>query len=172
MGPRRSESIPQDELFRNRLENLIDQRHELVRLAALIDWEVFDREWGSLFSQTRAPAIAPRLIAGLHYLKHLYKLFDEVVVPRWVENAYHQCLCGETYFQHQVPIHPTSMTRWRKRMGEEGFEWLLTQTIEAGRETGSSGGREGRAHPGGIGRAVRCSPQSDSGLEEASSGRR
>ena len=37
MGPGRGESIPQDELFRNRLENLIGQRHELVRLAALID---------------------------------------------------------------------------------------------------------------------------------------
>jgi IS5 family transposase len=89
MGPRRSESIPQDELFRNRLENLIDQRHELVRLAGLIDWEVFDRQWGSLFSERRgAPAIATRLIAGLHYLKHLYKLSDEEVVCRWVENPY------------------------------------------------------------------------------------
>ena len=134
MGPRSSDPTPQDELFRNRLDNLIDQRHELVQLAALIDWEVFDRQWGSLFSQTRgAPAISTRLIAGLHYLKHLYKLSDEEVVRRWVENPYHQYFCGETYFQHQAPIHPTSMTRWRKRIGEEGCEWLLTQTIQAGR---------------------------------------
>ena len=90
MGPRSSDPTPQDELFRNRLDNLIDQRHELVQLAALIDWEVFDRQWGSLFSQTRgAPAISTRLIAGLHYLKHLYKLSDEEVVRRWVENPYH-----------------------------------------------------------------------------------
>ncbi len=48
MRPRRQESAPQEEMFRNRLENLIDQRHELVRLAALIDWEEFDRQWLSL----------------------------------------------------------------------------------------------------------------------------
>jgi len=78
-----------------------------VRLAALIDWEEFDREWGALFSQTQgAPALPTRLIAGLHYLKHLYKLSDEEVVRRWVENPYQQYFCGETYFQHQLPIHP------------------------------------------------------------------
>ena len=137
MRPRSQEPSPQDELFRSRLENLIDQRHELVRLAELIDWEEFDRQWGPLFSDKRgAPAIPTRLIAGLHYLKHLYKLSDEEVVRRWVENVYWQYFCGETYFQHKLPIHPTSMTRWRKRIGEEGCEWLLTQTIEAGRKSG------------------------------------
>ena len=137
MRPRSQEPSPQDELFRSRLENLIDQRHELVRLAELIDWEEFDRQWGPLFSDKRgAPAIPTRLIAGLHYLKQIYKLSDEEVVRRWVENIYWQHFCGETYFQHKLPIHPTSMTRWRKRIGEEGCEWLLTQTIEAGRESG------------------------------------
>jgi IS5 family transposase len=56
----------------------------------------------------------------------------EVQLPR----STLQLFCGETYFQHRMPIHPTSMTRWRKRIGEEGCEWLLTQTIEAGRESG------------------------------------
>lgn len=71
------------------------------------------------------------MIAGLHYLKQVYKLSDEVVVARWVENVYWQYFCGETYFQHEPPIHPTSMTRWRKRIGEEGCELLLMQTVEA-----------------------------------------
>lgn len=31
-----------------------------------------------------------------------------------------------------MPIHPSSMTRWRKRNGEAGAEELLKQTIEAG----------------------------------------
>ena len=83
MGPRSSAPTPQDELFQNRLENLIDQRHELVRLAELIDWEMFDRQWGALFSEKRgAPAMATRLITGLHYLKHTYNLSDEAVVRR------------------------------------------------------------------------------------------
>jgi IS5 family transposase len=54
-----------------------------------------------------------------------------------VENPYWQYFCGETYFQHELPIHPTSMTRWRQRIGERGCEWLLTQTIEAGKGSGA-----------------------------------
>jgi IS5 family transposase len=34
----------QDDLFRPRLVDMIDRRHELRKLAALIDWELFDRE--------------------------------------------------------------------------------------------------------------------------------
>ncbi len=40
------------------------------------------------------------------------------------------------FFQHRPPIDPSSLTRWRERIGEEGVEWLLTQTIEAGRRAG------------------------------------
>jgi hypothetical protein len=45
----RQRSPEQDDLLRPRLVNMIDPRHELVRLAALIDWEVFDREWVGFF---------------------------------------------------------------------------------------------------------------------------
>ncbi|MCA3479714.1 MAG: IS5/IS1182 family transposase, partial [Rhodobacter sp.] len=34
-----------DDLLRPRLIDMIDGRHELVKLAGLIDWEVFEREW-------------------------------------------------------------------------------------------------------------------------------
>ena len=43
----------------------------------------------------------------------------------------HQYFCGEEYFRHELPCHPTSLTRWRKRLGEEGCEWLLSETVEA-----------------------------------------
>ncbi len=33
----------QDDLLRPRLVDMIDARHELVKLAALIDWEFFER---------------------------------------------------------------------------------------------------------------------------------
>ena len=39
----------QDDLLRPRLVDLIDQRHELVKLTALIDREVFEREWSGFF---------------------------------------------------------------------------------------------------------------------------
>ena len=67
----------QDDLLRPRLVDLIDMRHELVKLAALIDWEFFEREWAGFFpSGTGHPATQPRLVAGLMYLQHLHRLSD------------------------------------------------------------------------------------------------
>ena len=133
----KSRGPEQDDLLRPRLTELIDMRHELVRLEALIGWDFFDAEWAGFFpSHTGRPATSPRLVAGLLYLQHAYALSDEAVVARWAENPYWQHFCGETFFQHRPPIDPSSLTRWRKRIGEEGVEWLLTKTIEAGREAG------------------------------------
>ncbi|MGH8545971.1 MAG: IS5 family transposase, partial [Gammaproteobacteria bacterium] len=114
---------------------LIDRRHELVKLAELIDWRHFDREWGEAFCENGRPAIATRLIAGLHYLKHTYGLSDEQVVQRWSENPYWQYFCGETYFQHELPLNPSSLTRWRQRLGDRGMESLLSATIDAAIES-------------------------------------
>jgi IS5 family transposase len=128
----------QNDLFRPRLVDMIDRRHELVSLAALIDWDFFEREWAGFFpSATGRPATSARLVAGLLYLQHAFRLSDEAVVARWVENPYFQHFTGETFFQHKPPIDPTSLIRWRKRIGEEGVEWLLTKTIEAGRKSGA-----------------------------------
>ena len=77
----------QDDLLRPRLTDLIDIRHELVKLAALIDWEFFEREWAGFFPSDKGqPATPSRLVAGLLYLQHAFKLSDEAIVARWVEN--------------------------------------------------------------------------------------
>jgi len=145
MGPKRMEKTPQEELFRSRLENMISLEHELVKLSRLIDWEALDAEWGKLFVSDRgAPAIATRLIAGLHYLKHMHKLSDEEVVNRWVENPYWQYFCGEEWFRHELPIHPSSLSRWRKRIGESGCERLLQETITAASRSKALPAREFR----------------------------
>ena len=99
---------------------------------------MFEREWAGFFPSGKGrPATGPRLVAGLLYLQHAYRLSDEAVVARWVENPYYQHLTGETFFQHKLPIDPSSLTRWRGRIGEEGVEWLLTQTIQAGQKSGA-----------------------------------
>ena len=133
----------QDDLLRARLVEMIDMRHELVKLETLIDWDVFEREWTGFFpSHTGRPATLTRLVAGLLYLQHAHALSDEAVVARWAENPYWQHFCGETFFQHRLPIDPSSLTRWRKRIGEEGVEWMLTQTIEAGKRAGAVKGND------------------------------
>ena len=58
-------------------------------------------------------------------------------MTRWAENPYWQHFRRETFFQNRLPIDPSSMTRWRNRIGEEGVEWLQTETIEAGKRSGA-----------------------------------
>jgi len=133
MRPKESEPSPSSDLFRTRLDNLLDQRHELYRLADLIDWHGFDAAFGELYCPDNGcPAKATRLMVGLQYLKHLYGLSDDEVVLRWVENPYWQHFCGEEYFQHQLPIDPSSMSRFRRRIGESGCEKIFQVSIEAG----------------------------------------
>jgi transposase, IS5 family len=132
MGPKPVESTDDHDLFRTELVNLIDQRHELVRLAELIDWQAFANEWSPQFvSTTGRPALPTRLMASLLYLKHVYALSDEDTVQRWSENPYWQHFSGERYFQHELPCDASSLVRWRQRIGEAGCEWLLAQSIEA-----------------------------------------
>ena len=132
MKPRNIEQQPQDELFKVRLTDLINLHHPLCRLSTLIDWQRLDAEIAPNFSEQGAPALPTRLVAGLIYLQHAEKLSDEAVVERWIQNPYWQHFCGESFFQHQFPCNPSSLTRWRKRLGEAGCEWLLASTINAG----------------------------------------
>lgn len=115
----KSRDADQDDLFQPRLVDIIDMKHELVRLEQLIDWDFFEQEWAGFFpSHTGRPATSPRLVAGLLYLQHAYALSDEAVVSRWVENPYYQHFCGEAFFQHRKPVDSSSLTNWRKRIGE------------------------------------------------------
>lgn len=132
MKPRKSEQIPQADLFRLRLDQMLNQRHALYRLAGQIDWNSAEARFGNLYSEEGRPGIPIRLMVGLHYLKHTYNLSDEEVVAQWAENPYWQYFCGETYFQHQLPIDPSQMTRFRKRIGDTGCEFMLGLTIQAG----------------------------------------
>jgi IS5 family transposase len=98
-----------------------------------VEWGRFDEAFTPLYDPGNGrPAIATRLMVGLHYLKHLYQLSDEDVVEGWVENPYWQYLCGSKYFEQELPIHPTSMTRWRKKIEAAGAERMLAETIASG----------------------------------------
>ena len=126
---------PEQTLFAVRLDKIIDERHALVHLGSVIDWDAIERELGKPFHETLGARAKPvRLMAGLQYLKQIHNLSDEKLLDRWIENPYWQHFCGERYFQHEYPIDPTSMTRWRNLHGDK-LEVLLAATIQAGLET-------------------------------------
>ena len=82
----REQSKGQDDLFRSRLDQIIDMRHELVRLGGLIDWPLLGARLGEVY--TDAPGQSPlptRLMAGLAILKHMHGLSDEELVDTTVQ---------------------------------------------------------------------------------------
>jgi IS5 family transposase len=113
------------------LKPQLNPSHPLVKLAEAMDWSYFEQE---LQSQTAGdmgrPQLPTRLLVGLHYLKAMYDESDESVVMKWVENPYWQYFCGESYFQHELPCHPTTLVKWRKRIGSSGMEKLLKQVLK------------------------------------------
>ena len=125
------------ELFQSHFDQLLNPAHELVQLAQRIDWGRFAAAFAGGYSPDMgAPAKATRLMVGLQYLKYTFDESDESVVDRWVENPYWQSFCGYTHLQHQCPIHPTSMTRWRKRVGADRLVELLEETIALAKREG------------------------------------
>ena len=119
------------QLFQAHFKQILNLEHPLVQLADKIDWRRFDVAFADSYSEDLgAPAKAIRLMVGLQYLKYTFNESDESVVERWVENPYWQYFCGFTYLQHAAPIDPSSLSRWRKRVGAERLELLLKETIE------------------------------------------
>jgi IS5 family transposase len=123
------------ELFRSRLENMIDMEHALVKLARLIDWSRFEEAYGRFYHEKGRPGLPTRLMAGLHLLKHMEGLSDEAVCKRWVENPYYQYFCGEQFFRHKLVLDRSSMTRWRGRIGPDKLELLLAETLSVALRT-------------------------------------
>ena len=137
MKPKRNNN-QQDQLYQSRLSDTLNPSHELYLLAGYINWEMFDKEFEEKFSKNRgAPAKPVRLIVGLLMLQHMFKLSDEKIVFLWVENPYWQFFCGYDFLQWTFPINPSSLSKWRKRIGEEGMNTILSETIKTALKLGA-----------------------------------
>ena len=75
----------QGDLFRPPLEEIINLRHPLVRLAGEIDWDFLARRFSSVcrMGPGQQPPLPTRLVAGLFILKHMHNLSDEALCERW-----------------------------------------------------------------------------------------
>ena len=136
MKPREREETGEQDLFRSRLDQIIDMNHALVKLARAIDWGFLEQRFGAVYEDGPGrPPLPTRLMAGLAILKHCHDLSDEALCERWIENPYYQHFCGEEFFQHQLPFDRSSLTRWRQRMGEERLKALLQESLAVATRT-------------------------------------
>jgi IS5 family transposase len=116
--------------FYSTFEEQLNHKHPLYILANQVRWQIFEESFRKYYSETMgAPAKPIRLMVGLIILKHLRNLSDESVVEQWAENAYYQYFCGEKVFAAKKPCVPTELVEFRKRIGEEGIELILQESI-------------------------------------------
>ena len=84
----KSHTNHQEDLFKSRLSNQLNPKHELFQLSGLIPWDELETEFATIFDDKKAvgrPASPVRLIVGLLLLQHMHNLSDERVVRMWVE---------------------------------------------------------------------------------------
>src|SRR3974390_1568482 len=136
MRPKRHDTTGSGDLFRARLDQIINMKHELVQLVGKIDWDWIDGEIAPLYSDQGRPGIATRFVIGLLLLKHIYGLSDEGVCERWVHDPYFQYFTGEEFFRHEFPHERSDLSHWRKRLGDK-LELLLAESLRVAHQSGA-----------------------------------
>ena len=123
----------QEDIFKSRLSNELNPKHEMMILSRLIPWDSLEVEFADLYQSMRNVGGQPpkpiRLMIGILLLQHLHNLSDEQVVRGWVENPYWQFFCGYDFLQWNFPIDPSSLTRFRNRIGANRMEKILSLTV-------------------------------------------
>ena len=136
MRPKQQVKARHDDLFRARLDQIINMKHELVALADRIDWSWIDEELAGYFAEEGRPAEPVRFMIGMLILKHTYALSDEQVWDRWVHDPYFQYFTGEEFFQHDLPHERSGLSHWRKRVGDH-LDILLAESLRIAHDAGA-----------------------------------
>lgn len=126
----KSKDQRQRDIFNPLLVDFIDKKHELALLANKIDWNYFEKEFASLYSNVGQKSMPIRLMVGSLMLKRIYNLGDETLSEAWTMNPYMQYFCGESRFQHKFPCDPSDFVHFRKRIGEQGIEKIFVYSVE------------------------------------------
>ena len=143
------------DVFRCRIDAMINLRHPLAVLASRLPWSAIEASLAPKFerkdrpgqviddhdmlgatttlvgagrSNAGRPKTPIRLLASLVYLKHSFNLSDEDVCERWSENPLWQFFSGQAYYEHRLPCDATQIGRFRCDIGEDGLEQLLKAT--------------------------------------------
>ena len=111
------------------ISDMIDSNDPLILLSDKIKWETFETEFKKYYSNNGRPAKPIRMMVGLLMLKYLENLSDERVVAEYKRNMYYQYFCGEEIYQPSYPCNPTELVKFRQRIGKEGVNLILKQTI-------------------------------------------
>ena len=118
------------DVFKPLLSSIVSNKIPIVKLTEKVDWILIENEFGKFYSSNGRPSVPTRTMVGLLMLKSMFSVSDEDLIPSWIQNPYWQYFCGEQYFRDSAPCDPSDLVHFRKRIGEEGAEMILRQSIK------------------------------------------
>jgi len=115
----------------------LNHKHPLYILAEKINWQVFEESFAKHYRKDFGrPAKEIRLMVALLLLKHIRSISDESVVEQWSENSYYQYFSGKESFTASAPCEASELVHFRHRIGEEGIELILKESIRVNGKDG------------------------------------
>ena len=114
-------------------DRVLPLQSPLLDALELIDWEALDQQVRSFYSKdVGQPAIPPLIMLKLEFLSYFYRLSDAAVTQRASTDLLFRWFL-------QVPIRfripdSTSLTKFRGRLGSEGFKAVFDRLVASARE--------------------------------------
>ena len=117
--------------------NLTNPIHELVILRQVIPWGNISKRLQRYYHRSKGPMGKPiRMMVALLIVMKLRGLSDRGVVAQVKENRYLQYFCNVPAKGLQTFLHPTSLVKFRQRLGEEGIAFIEQEVFDRLRRTG------------------------------------
>ena len=138
MRPRERRDSGQNDLFKARLDQIVDSDHALAKLGRTIDWRFLEERFGAVYSDKAGqPPLPTRLMAGLAILKHMHDLSDEDLCERWIENRTISCSAARSS-SARADVRSLVDDALAQRMGEEKLVALLQESLWVATRTGAA----------------------------------
>ena len=103
-----------------------------IKLANIIPWEDFEREYSEQFSDSMGAAALPfRVALGALIIKERLRITDREAVEQIKENPYLQYFLGFSEFKHDEPFDSSMYVYFRKRISDEILSQINEAVIEA-----------------------------------------
>lgn len=110
----------------------LDKNDALYKIAQAIDWNSLSDKLAQFYCPDNGrPTKSSRVKVGLLILKHLYRISDEEAVNTLKCNFYAQYLCSISIEESQDFMDPTSLVKFRKKIGLEGVKLIEQEVLNS-----------------------------------------
>ena len=131
MRPKERRQTGQSDLFRARLDHIVDLHHPVVKLARAIEWRFLEEQFGAGYTDEPGPPAAADAVDGRvgGPQAHARPFGRSVTRALGREPVLPALFRGEEFFCHKLPFDRSSLTRWRQRMGEDQLVALIQESL-------------------------------------------